>query len=53
MNFLSWVILILVLVAFVFVVWKLRRNKKQGCDGCSQGSCAGCPMRGNCKGQNK
>ncbi len=53
MNFLSWIVLILVLSAFGVVVWKLHCNKKRGCNGCSQGACGNCPMRGNCKGQNK
>ena len=46
MNFLSWLILGLVLLALGAVLWNMIRKKRRGESSC--GSCNGCPMSGTC-----
>ncbi|MBR6825337.1 MAG: FeoB-associated Cys-rich membrane protein [Oscillospiraceae bacterium] len=53
MNLASWILLIAVLLALVFVLWSMIQKKKRGGSSCGCGSCEGCPMRGNCGSQRK
>ena len=48
MNFLSWMILILIFAAFAAVLWTMLQRKKKGQGSCSCSSCGSCPMKGTC-----
>ena len=54
MDFLSALILGIVLLAVVGVILREIRLRKQGKSSCScGGSCGGCPMSGSCHNKDK
>ncbi|MBQ2445930.1 MAG: FeoB-associated Cys-rich membrane protein [Oscillospiraceae bacterium] len=54
MNVPSWIILILVVAAFLWIILRAILRKKQGkpLTSCG-GACGNCPMRGSCHSPQK